>query len=180
MINTSETIEVMKERFDNILSSRPWNGKAFVFAMADIHAGYKFKLKSQASKTLPVRNKAILFSSEMPDHVMCDELSKYEILPSNRSKGFYMVSAVARIKNVKSGIIVNYQTEIIWDDDNNKPSTYNWAHGNFSCDCNRALFFDGSKCGCSRGSVDGNTYLVNLINPKTGEVFYSEFMEDDD
>lgn len=54
---------------------------------------------------------------------------------------------------------------------------YLWAHGNFSCDCNRSQFFaealdpeaDGEdKCG------DGG-YAINLQNPESMEIYYREF-----
>ncbi len=50
---------------------------------------------------------------------------------------------------------------------------YMWEEGNYSCDCNRKLFFDPGvvhDVDCSDGK-----FSVNLINPKTKSVFYKEF-----
>ena len=51
---------------------------------------------------------------------------------------------------------------------------YLWEEGNFSCDCNRRLFFypgqefEDDPCG-------DEEFSVNIINPKTGLVIYKEF-----
>lgn len=56
-----------------------------------------------------------------------------------------------------------------------------WSEGNFSCDCNRELFFcralnmnepEEIECGDSR-------YAVRISNDVTGEVLYDEFEVDD-
>ena len=81
------------------------------------------------------------------------------------------VKIIAHIRDNTNNKIKLYTTESIWDFDNNEPHTYIWQDGNYSCDCNRHLFFYddwGGECG------DGG-FSVNLQNPKTGEYFYKEF-----
>lgn len=80
------------------------------------------------------------------------------------------VKIVAHIRNNKSGTVRQYKTDAIFDDDENCVSTYIWEEGNFACDCNRQLFFDGSDADCGDERFD-----VNLQNPKTGGYFYKEF-----
>jgi redox-regulated HSP33 family molecular chaperone len=59
------------------------------------------------------------------------------------------------------------------------PSVFNWHENNYSCDCNRELFFgyaaglgyeDMPERVCTHGQ-----YSVNLENPETGEIYYREF-----
>lgn len=86
------------------------------------------------------------------------------------------VKIVAHIRNNKTGEIRVYKTEGIWDDEYNEVSTYIWKDGNYSCDCNRKIFWgyagnedlwDDSPCG------DGG-FSVKLENPQTGDIFHSE------
>ena len=56
------------------------------------------------------------------------------------------------------------------------PTTWIWSEGNFSCDCNRQLFFNRAnneeeeQCPCGEGK-----FSVNIINPENGEYLYKEF-----
>lgn len=59
MIKTANTVGEMMITYGQILTA-PDNKnhkRNFNFTMADIHAGFMFKLKSKASKSLPIRNK---------------------------------------------------------------------------------------------------------------------------
>jgi hypothetical protein len=77
------------------------------------------------------------------------------------------------IRKNDTGEVREYDDIAIWDDG---PCLHIWEDGNFSCDCNRYLFFqrvagedeDDDKCG------DG-AYSVNIYNPKDGSVLYEEF-----
>ena len=102
---------------------------------------------------------------------MNNTLKNWIIVKSPNPKEIW-VKIIARIKNNKTGQIKEYETIEIWNEYTNKPYTYNWEEGNYSCDCNRALMFDGSNIPCSTGK-----FSVNLVNPKTNEVFYKEFDE---
>lgn len=84
---------------------------------------------------------------------------------------------IAHIKNNETGEIREYKTDAIWDEEKNAPNASVWEEGNFSCDCNRYLFFQRAKdedededVECSDGK-----YSVNLQNHKTGAYFYKEF-----
>lgn len=90
---------------------------------------------------------------------------------------YIWVKIIAHIKDNDTGEIRKYETDAIYDEESEMPSIFIWEEGNFSCDCNRHLFFRrakneqddfGFECGHSR-------YSVNLQNPKTGEYFYREF-----
>ena len=88
------------------------------------------------------------------------------------------VEVVADIFHVESGQIHQYVTHELIQNGETHPSVFNWQHNNYSCDCNRALFFsraigeelDDDEMECSDGK-----YLVRLKNPMNNEVYYSEF-----
>lgn len=91
------------------------------------------------------------------------------------------VKCIAEIKNNTTGEIREYETDEILDLGSEYPNIFNWEENNFSCDCNRVLFFkyanneevsddefDNLECG------DGK-FSVNLKNKKDGKVYYREF-----
>ncbi len=82
------------------------------------------------------------------------------------------ISAVAYIKKVSSGEIRQYQTMI------GKPDgyfdLYTWREGNYSCDCNRQIFFKDGEIPEDLQCSDGR-YLVNL--KVDGKIIYQEFEE---
>lgn len=88
------------------------------------------------------------------------------------------VCVVAHIRKNETGEVRRYDTEELLEEGDKHPSVFNWEENNFSCDCNRELFFeraarheidiDVTKCSDGR-------YSVNLENPATGEVYYREF-----
>lgn len=87
------------------------------------------------------------------------------------------VKVVARIRCVATGEIREDPHSSPYDDELCGVNPWWWSDGNAACDCNRKRFFLGDEdpdddCDCSHG-----IYLVNLVNPKTGEVFYREFEE---
>ena len=95
--------------------------------------------------------------------------------------GSDLVQIEVRIRRNSDGVIRTYEGKGYWDDglcgEPAGPSTFIWEEGNFSCDCNRELFFlragqepehDEVECGADR-------YAVELVNPKDGRVFYSDF-----
>ena len=86
------------------------------------------------------------------------------------------IKIVEHIRNNQTGEIRKLESMGILDDDDTC-STFIWEEGNFSCDCNRELFFaeaidveppDNISCG------DGK-FSVNLENPVTRDIFYREF-----
>ena len=98
--------------------------------------------------------------------------------PHNRST---WVQALALIKNNNTGEIRKYEDDMLWVDGSG-PNTWIWEEGNYSCDCNRSLFFyraggedepEGIQCS------DGK-YSVNLYNVKNNECIFEEFDYDGD
>ena len=86
---------------------------------------------------------------------------------------------IAHIRKNSTGEVREYPTEETfgWSDD--APGRYMWEMGNFSCDCNRHIFWlrsggndteAATEVGCSEGK-----FSVNLQNPVTKEFFYKEF-----
>lgn len=89
------------------------------------------------------------------------------------------VKVIAEIKNNETGEIVEYESDEILENGESVPNVFNWEENNFSCDCNRFVFFCRAKglgfdiekdSKCSDGK-----YSVNLKNKKNGEVYYREF-----
>lgn len=71
------------------------------------------------------------------------------------------------IKNNKTGIIKPYL------DKTHHSDSYIWEKGNYSCDCNRALFFDGiENYKCDNGIE--KDFLINIYD-ENDKLIYSEF-----
>lgn len=90
------------------------------------------------------------------------------------------VRAIAHIRKNSTGEVRLYNTSEILDAGENYPSAYMWEEGNFSCDCNREIFFEevvGKEATEFPGCQDGH-YSVNLENPATGELYYVEYEPD--
>lgn len=52
-----------------------------------------------------------------------------------------------------------------------EPYLFNWQEGNYSCDCNRGLFFDGNEHPCGDGR-----YLVKIQIERL-DTFYDETVD---
>lgn len=85
------------------------------------------------------------------------------------------------IKDTLTGEVREQNGESPLRQGEDQPCTFIWEEGNYACDCNRGLFFlraigdddeDDTRTPCGDGR-----YLVNLVNPATGRVFYREFTE---
>ena len=83
------------------------------------------------------------------------------------------VKCIAEIKNNSTGEIIEYETEEIIEENSEHPSVFNWEQNNYSCDCNRSIFFHGEETEDSYCS-DGR-YSVNL--KKDGKIYYQEFIK---
>jgi hypothetical protein len=84
-----------------------------------------------------------------------------------------MITVQVEIKHVASGKMVTDFQE--FDDD--MLAIYQFEDGNYSCDCNRAIFFaramglpEDYNVPCGDGG-----YLVRLIDCANGDVIYGEF-----
>ena len=89
------------------------------------------------------------------------------------------VKCVAEIRDNATGEIREYETHEILEIGKEHPFFFNWAENNYSCDCNRRLFFKRAKneeteddwnAECSNGK-----FSVNLKNKKDGKVYYREY-----
>lgn len=96
-------------------------------------------------------------------------------IPTHRLEHAKWVKAIAHIRKNETGEVRQYPTDEILEDGADHPITFNWAENNYSCDCNREIFFEsagGKECVPECG--DGR-FAVNLQNPVTGEFYYKEF-----
>ena len=89
------------------------------------------------------------------------------------------VKCVAQIRHNESGEIREYETDEILMDNEPYPSVFNWQENNYSCDCNRLLFFkragkEETESDWDVECTDGK-YSVNLKNKKNGEIYYREY-----
>lgn len=102
----------------------------------------------------------------------------WEIINPCKSGGSW-VAVLAMITKVETGEVREYITEEILREGDEYPNEFNWEEGNYSCDCNRDLFFlraggeDDSESFESYQCSDGK-YSVDLINPVTGNTYYKE------
>lgn len=93
--------------------------------------------------------------------------------------GCIWVECIAEIRNNETGEIREYETHEILMEGEEHPSVFNWEDNNYSCDCNRILFFKRAKdeetdedwnVECTDGK-----FSVNLKNKKDGKVYYREY-----
>lgn len=82
------------------------------------------------------------------------------------------MKCTALIRDNATGLVRPFSTEEPED-----LSTFNWQENNFSCDCNRGIFF--SRAGAEQEDNDApcgqGRYSVNLRREDTGETYYREF-----
>ena len=84
--------------------------------------------------------------------------------------------AQIQIRKNDTGETFVYEDDVLWDEEKDCLSVFIWTDGNFSCDCNRKIFFDNigyqdqDDAPCGEGA-----YSVNIIDPVTGKFLYKEF-----
>lgn len=75
-----------------------------------------------------------------------------------------------QIRETATGNVVEMSDQ--WDDDGS--SHFNWSENNYSCDCNRRIFFfrgmDFDSPGCSDGA-----YRVRITRADDGSTLYDEW-----
>lgn len=92
---------------------------------------------------------------------------------------FDTVQIMVHMKSIATGEIRSYESFGIYTDEGDCVDTYIWEEGNFSCNCNRTLFW--KRAGKEEVSMEDveecgdPEYLVNLENPFNKEIFYKEF-----
>jgi len=97
-----------------------------------------------------------------------------------KANNFIWVECIVEIKNNITKEIREYETAEILEIGKEHPSVFIWQYGNYSCDCNRSLFFKRAKdkdaeddffVECSDGM-----FSVNLKNKKNGKRYYEEYV----
>ena len=102
----------------------------------------------------------------------------YVDVPARLTSGEIWVAVDVHIKCVATGEIRVYRSHEQLCTENGYPDVFNWMDGNYSCDCNRALFF--AQCVEGTDPSDdmpctNHKFKVRLINPATGWCYCSEF-----
>jgi len=91
-------------------------------------------------------------------------------------------TGIVTIKELSSGLVVTY--EDTWDDwgtaSPKEQWDFMWTEGNYSCDCNRKIFFyrhgfNEDKMDDAPCSGSENQYLVKVVFKETGEIVVNEF-----
>ena len=111
--------------------------------------------------------------NNLKKHRLSDSLLKYWIPAEEVSechKTETWVKIVAKIRNNETGEIREHKTDSIFCFEINSPLIFIWEDGNYACDCNRQIFFDGGDIPCG-----DEKFSVNLQNPKTKLYYYREF-----
>lgn len=88
------------------------------------------------------------------------------------------VRVIAHIRKNSTGEVRQYETQEIMDEGQDKPNNFNWAENNYSCDCNREIFFEraiGKEIEDRDNDCGHGKFSVNLQNPVTGDFYYTEF-----
>lgn len=110
------------------------------------------------------------------------DLSGWDVVEETQpGRTIATVKVMAHIRRNETGEVRALPiNDYFFDGDTAHPSPYNWEEGNYSCDCNRLIFFnrfvgvemgdDDEEVACTDG-----LFSVNLENPKTGKIYYREF-----
>lgn len=85
------------------------------------------------------------------------------------------VRCIAHIRKNSTNEVRSKEHDMILEDGMDYPSVYNWEENNYSCDCNRELFFENAAPGEIDDHCSEGRFSVNIENPTTGEIFYREF-----
>lgn len=99
------------------------------------------------------------------------------VLPNHPLKGSSWVRVIAEIRHNPTGEVRQYESNEILDDGASAPSPFNWEENNYSCDCNRRLFFERAVHPDYDGDAEcgEGLYSVRLVNPMTQQPYYAEF-----
>lgn len=105
-----------------------------------------------------------------------DPINRWEVVVKPPPHDDYTwVKTKARIRCNSTTEVRESDNDAIYEDG---VDCYIWEDGNYSCDCNRHLFFEraagiepvSEKCGTGK-------YSVQVYNPKNGEIIYDEFSD---
>lgn len=89
---------------------------------------------------------------------------------------FDWVEISVHLRRVSDGLERVYKTDGVLMDDKTNLSTWIWEEGNYSCDCNRYLFFQRAGKEGEEEEVEctDGKYIVWIVNPLDGNVVYDE------
>ena len=103
---------------------------------------------------------------------------------THQIKNSIWVECIAEIRKNDTGEIREYETHEILTIGDEHPSVFNWEESNYSCDCNRLLFFNRARdeekdedwdVECTDVECTDGKFSVNLKNKKDGKVYYREY-----
>lgn len=89
------------------------------------------------------------------------------------------MECVAEIRNNENNEIRLYEFNEELEKGSEFPSIFNWSENNYSCDCNRRLFFKRVKNEVTESDWDvecsEGMYSVNLKTKEEGKYYYREY-----
>uniref|UniRef100_A0A6M3LKE5 Uncharacterized protein n=1 Tax=viral metagenome TaxID=1070528 RepID=A0A6M3LKE5_9ZZZZ len=83
------------------------------------------------------------------------------------------VRTIVTIRDNKTGEERTYESYCIWDEDSQCPCTFIWEEGNYSCDCNRKIFFGqamGEEYDDDETPCGDNAYSVKIVSKKNPSI----------
>lgn len=96
--------------------------------------------------------------------------------------GDIQIMIIVTIRKNETGEAVTFDDYILWrPDDGDEIRTFIWEEGNYSCDCNREIFFEremGRDLDFEPECCTDGRFSVSLANKFEGRVFYTELEGD--
>jgi len=77
------------------------------------------------------------------------------------------------LRDNSTGETKDYQEKYDWEEEHSM--LYQWFDGNYSCDCNRAIFMKGEyieNAPCSDGKID----VIKIVDEAGNEIDFSSYL----
>ena len=89
-------------------------------------------------------------------------------------KKYTLVPVIVKITRMLDGLSVEFEDSLYTTEDYD--GIYIWESGNYSCDCNRDLFFNRALGKLDNDDIDCGhwKYRVDFIKDTAGRVLYTE------
>jgi hypothetical protein len=87
------------------------------------------------------------------------------------------MNVLARIKQVSTGEVRTYETDFL-EGSTDYEIVFQWEENNYSCDCNRAMFFNNYAEPDRKYPCGETEYKVRVFS--NGRLLYEEFTESEE
>jgi hypothetical protein len=98
-------------------------------------------------------------------------------VPTHPLRSGHWTNEIVRLRDNATQEVREFVQNTIIEPGEEHPSEFIWEEGNYSCACNRRLFFAraGNEDDPEEHPCGDGPYAVQLLHPETREVFYDEF-----